>query len=94
MIKFITKRIINGVLVLLGVAIIVFLIFQVLPGDPVRMMMGQRSDVVSREAVMKEYGLDQPLSTQLLHYINDLSPLSVHENTEVNQHDDGGILYG
>ncbi len=85
MIKFITKRIINGVLVLLGVAIIVFLIFQVLPGDPVRMMMGQRSDVVSREAVMKEYGLDQPLSTQLLHYINDLSPLSVHENTEVNQ---------
>ena len=41
---------------------VVFLIFQVLPGDPVRMMMGQRSDVVSREAVMKEYGLDQPLS--------------------------------
>lgn len=85
MIKFITKRIINGLLVLLGVAIIVFLIFQVLPGDPVRMMMGQRSDVVSREAVMKEYGLDQSLSIQLLHYINDLSPISVHQNTKDNQ---------
>ncbi len=85
MIKFINKRIFNGILVLLGVAIVVFLIFQVLPGDPVRMMMGQRSDVVSREAVMKEYGLDKPLSAQLVHYLNDLSPISAHEDTPKNQ---------
>ena len=85
MIKFITKRLVNGAFVLLGVAIIVFLIFQVLPGDPVRMMMGQRSDIVSREAVMREYGLDKPLPVQLVHYINDLSPISFHEASPENQ---------
>lgn len=85
MIKFISKRLFNGVFVLLGVAIIVFLIFQVLPGDPVRMMMGQRSDIASREAVIKEYGLDKSLPVQLVHYLNDLSPISIHKETEDNQ---------
>lgn len=85
MIKFISKRLFNGVFVLLGVAIIVFLIFQVLPGDPVRMMMGQRSDIASREAVIKEYGLDKSLPVQLVHYLNDLSPISIHKQTDDNQ---------
>lgn len=85
MIKFISKRLFNGIFVLLGVAIIVFLIFQVLPGDPVRMMMGQRSDIASREAVIREYGLDKSLPVQLVHYLNDLSPISIHEETENNQ---------
>jgi len=49
-----------------------------LPGDPARMLMGQRADEESIKIIQKDLGLDQPLSTQFVMYLNDLSPLSVH----------------
>ena len=52
--------------------------FNVLPGDPARMMLGQRSDEKSLEIIRKDLGLDKPISTQYLKYLNDLSPLSIH----------------
>ena len=78
MIRFILQKLSSGLLIIIGVAVVVFLIFQVLPGDPVAMMMGQRADVSSKEAIEKEFGLNEPTSTRLLHYLNDLSPVSVH----------------
>jgi ABC-type dipeptide/oligopeptide/nickel transport system permease component len=85
MIKFIISRLLYGFLVLLGAVIVVFFIFNVLPGDPVAMMAGQRTDVSTREAITRELGLDQPLSRQLQLYIKDLSPFSIHEDTPENQ---------
>lgn len=79
MIRFITKRILYGVLVLAGVITIVFLLFNVLPGDPARMLMGQRADEESLKIIQKDLGLDQPLSKQFVMYLNDLSPVSVHD---------------
>lgn len=79
MIQFILKRLMYGVLVLMGVITIVFLLFNVLPGDPARMMLGQRADLASVEAINKDLGRDRPLATQFLMYVNDLSPLSVHD---------------
>jgi ABC-type dipeptide/oligopeptide/nickel transport system permease component len=85
MIQFLIKRILYGFLVLLGAVVVVFFIFNVLPGDPVNMMAGQRTDVATREAISKELGLDLPIHKQLFHYINDLSVLSIHQNTSKNQ---------
>lgn len=65
-------------LVLLGVVTIVFLLFNVLPGDPARMMLGQRVDEASMEAVNRDLGRDKPLTTQFLMYLNDLSLISIH----------------
>ncbi|HTF82775.1 MAG TPA: ABC transporter permease [Cytophagales bacterium] len=84
MTKFILKRILYGFGVIFGVLIVVFFIFNVLPGDPVEMMVGQRSDVATREAIQKELGLDKPLSVQLAYYLNDFSPLSVHDDSPYN----------
>lgn len=84
MTKFILKRILYGFGVIFGVLIVVFFIFNVLPGDPVEMMVGQRSDVATRDAIQKELGLDRPMSVQLGYYLNDFSPISVHENTHYN----------
>lgn len=69
----------------MGVVVAVFFIFHALPGDPVSMMAGQRTDVSTKEAIMKDLGLDQPLRKQLVYYFNDLSPISFHANTEENQ---------
>lgn len=79
MIQFIFKRLIYGFLVLIGVITIVFLLFNVLPGDPARMMLGQRADLASVEAINKDLGRNRSLTTQFMMYVNDLSPVSVHD---------------
>ncbi len=67
-----------GFLVLVGVVTVVFLLFNTL-GDPARQMMGQRADAESIRVIQKDLGLDQPLTKQFVMYINDLSPISVHD---------------
>ena len=57
---------------------VVFFLFNVLPGDPARMMLGQNEDQDQLAIVQKKYGFDQPLLTQYGYYLNDLSPLSFH----------------
>jgi ABC-type dipeptide/oligopeptide/nickel transport system permease component len=85
MVHFLIKRFLYGFLVLLGAVVVVFFIFNVLPGDPVNMMAGQRTDVATREAISKELGLDLPIHEQLLHYINDLSVISFHQDDPANK---------
>ena len=81
MIAFVLKRLFYGFLVLIGVVTVVFYLFNVLPGDPTRMMLGQRADSASVAAINHDLGRDKPLGIQYLNYLNDLSPLSVHNMT-------------
>jgi len=67
-----------GLLVLWGVVTLVFMLFNVLPGDPARMMLGQRADLKTVELIREELGLDRKLSLQYVRYLNDLSPVSIH----------------
>jgi peptide/nickel transport system permease protein len=76
--QFILKRFWYGRLVLFGVVVVVFFLFNILPGDPARMMLGQRADSVSVAAINKDLGRDKPITVQFLAYLNDLSPLSFH----------------
>lgn len=78
MLKYLLNKIGYSALVMFGVATAVFFLFNVLPGDPARMMLDQREDSEQLEAVRKKYGFDQPVFTQYIYYLNDLSPLSVH----------------
>lgn len=82
MIRFIFKRTLYGFLVLAGVVTVVFLLFNVLPGDPARMLMGQRADEESLKTIQKDLGLDKPLTTQFAMYVNDLSIISYHSTKE------------
>lgn len=83
MFRFLLRKLGYGILVLLGVVLLVFFLFNVLPGDPARLTMGQRADVTSLENVRKELHLDKPLPVQFLLYLNDILPLSVHTQQEV-----------
>jgi peptide/nickel transport system permease protein len=79
MLVYILRKLGYGLLVMAGVVTVVFLLFNVLPGDPARMMLGQRADVASVEAINRELGRDRSLTVQYLFYLNDLSPVSWHE---------------
>jgi peptide/nickel transport system permease protein len=83
-IRFISRRLWYGLWVFWGVVTVVFFLFNVLPGDPARMMLGQRADISSVEAIRKELGLDRPVGLQYLNYLNDLSPLSLHRHSDVS----------
>lgn len=78
--RFLIGRIGNGLLILWGVVTLLFFIFHALPSDPARMLLGQRSDLSSEEAIRKELGLDQPLMLQYVVYLNDLSPISYYSD--------------
>jgi peptide/nickel transport system permease protein len=62
------------------VVTVIFFLFNVLPGDPAQMMLGQNEDTEQLALVKQKYGFDKPISTQYLYYINDLSPISFHSN--------------
>lgn len=83
MIPYIIRKFLYGLLVLFGVVSLVFVIFNLSPGDPARMMLGQRATAESIAAIQKDLGLDLPLHHQYLLYINDLSPLSLHNPLNV-----------
>ncbi len=85
MIYFILKRLGYGFLVIFGVIIVIFTLFYVLPGDPVNAILGQQTDKETRRRLTEELGLDQPTIYQFFYYLNDLSPISIHENTPTNQ---------
>lgn len=85
MLQFILRRLFTGGLSLFGVVVLVFVLFMILPTDPARMTLGQRADVASVEAIQKELGLDKPKHIQFLYYLNDLSPISFHKDTDTNK---------
>jgi peptide/nickel transport system permease protein len=82
MLRYTLKRLLYGLLVILGVVTLVFFLFNILPGDPARMMLGQRADAESIEIINHDLGRDKPVALQFLNYINDLSPLSFHNNAD------------
>jgi peptide/nickel transport system permease protein len=85
MLKYLTRKLLYGLAVMLGVVVVVFFMFNILPVDPARMTQGQRADVQSLQAVRAEFGLDKPIPVQFAYYMNDLSPIGVHLNTDAEQ---------
>lgn len=67
---------------LFGVITVVFILFNILPGDPARMMLDQNENSEQLALIKKKYGFDQPLTNQYLYYLNDLSPVSFHKNNQ------------
>jgi peptide/nickel transport system permease protein len=85
MISYFLRKLFYGLAVMLGIVVVVFFLFNILPVDPARMTQGQRADVQSLQAIRKELGLDKPVPIQFAYYINDLSPIGIHANTKEEQ---------
>src|SRR5258708_23650235 len=86
MIRYFIKKIFYGLLVMLGVVVTVFFLFQGF-GDPSRLVMGQRADAATQENIRKELYLDQPRWKQFVLYLNDVSPMGIHSAEEISRKD-------
>jgi peptide/nickel transport system permease protein len=93
MLKYFTKRILYGLLVMVGVVVVVFFLFQGF-GDPSRLIMGQTADAATQENIRKELYLDQPKWKQFFLYVNDVSPIAVHSEEEIESKKLDGIFIG
>ncbi|PKQ46056.1 ABC transporter permease [Confluentibacter flavum] len=78
MINYLLNKIFYALLTLFGVVTVIFFLFNVLPGDPAQMMLGQNEDSEQLLTIKKKYGFNKPISTQYLYYLNDLSLISFH----------------
>ncbi len=58
----------------------VFFLFNILPGDPARMMLDKREDSKQLAIIKQKYAFDRSFSQQYMLYINDISPVSIHHN--------------
>ncbi len=64
MATYIIRKLLYSILILIGVITVTFCLMYVIPGDPARLMLGQRADIASIDAVRKQLGLDDPLYVQ------------------------------
>ena len=90
---FIFNKVCYAVIVMFGVILLVFLLFQTL-GDPARLLVGQSGDKKTLENIRKEMRLDKPTWQQFLFYLNDVSLISFHTTEEIKQKDLRGFFTG
>lgn len=83
--KYILRRIINMIPTLLIVAIIVFLITRMIPGDPAAVMLGPQASVQKIEALTEQLGLNEPLYVQFFDYISNLLKGNLGDSLAYNQ---------
>ena len=69
---YILRRFILLIITVILVSIITFGVFQILPGDPVRTMLGTEADAAQIENLRSELGLDRPLYEQYLDWMKGL----------------------
>ncbi|WP_435587884.1 ABC transporter permease [Micromonospora aurantiaca (nom. illeg.)] len=69
MARFVLRRVLQSAVVLVGVTLVVFLLLQLVPGDPVRVALGTRFDPQTYEALRERAGLDQPLPVQYVSHL-------------------------
>lgn len=73
MFAYILKRLAVLIPTFLGVTLLTFSLIRLIPGDPVEVMMGERSlDPAVHAAALKRLGLDQPLPVQYFNYLKQL----------------------
>lgn len=91
--SYLAKKLLYGLLVLVGVVIVVFFLFQGF-GDPARLVLGQAGDSATIQNIRKELALDQPKWKQFVLYLNDVSPVAVHSAADIDKKQLKGFFVG
>jgi peptide/nickel transport system permease protein len=69
MFRYLIRRLLQMIPLLIGVSIIVFLLVHLAPGDPVRMLLGEEATQEDVERLQAVYGFDKPLPVQYFRWL-------------------------
>ena len=64
------RRLLGSVVILIGVALLIFIMLRVIPGNPIETMMGEHASQSTIDRMTAELGLDQPIHIQFFRYIS------------------------
>ena len=85
MLKFLPRRLLQLIPTLFLVSVIIFLLQQLLPGDPALVMAGEEKDPVVIEQIRKQYRLDQPLPVQYFYWARGVLSGDLGESMRIKQ---------
>jgi peptide/nickel transport system permease protein len=71
MARYVARRALQSVIVLLGVSVVVFALVHLVPGDPIRTSLGTRFDQATYDALRERAGFDQPLPVQYVQWLGN-----------------------
>src|SRR5918997_1901176 len=69
MLRFVVRRLMLLVPILIGLSLLVFIWIRALPGGPAQALLGERATRESIEEIERQYGLDEPVHIQYLNYL-------------------------
>jgi peptide/nickel transport system permease protein len=69
---YLLRRLLLVIPLLIGLSLLTFTVSRILPGDPVGLAAGPQATPAIREALARQFGLDQPLPLQYVNYISGL----------------------
>jgi peptide/nickel transport system permease protein len=72
MAAYLARRLMESVLILLGITLVTFFLLYVLPADPVRQIAGRSATPEAVENIRRQLGLDQPFWVQYWRYLSGL----------------------
>src|SRR5712692_2490226 len=83
--RYVLRRLLLAVPVVLGVPVAVFLMASAIPGDPATVLAGDTASAEQVERIRHDLGLDQPLPMQYLHFLDRLAHGSLGESTRTHR---------
>ncbi len=85
MVKFLAKRILSLIFVVIGITLVVFIATHCLPADPARAAAGPSASKEQVEEKRVELGLDRPLYVQYLDYMKGLAHFDMGKSYKSRQ---------
>jgi peptide/nickel transport system permease protein len=85
MLRFVVRRLLLLIPILLGLSILVFLWIRALPGSPAIALLGERATPESIAQINRQYGLDKPLPVQYWRYLKTTSRGDFGQSTKSRQ---------
>jgi peptide/nickel transport system permease protein len=69
LLRFVVRRLLLLIPILLGLSILVFMWIRVLPGGPAQALLGERGTAEQEAQIERQYGLDEPIHVQYWSYL-------------------------
>lgn len=85
MTRYIIRRLLLAIPVLLGIMTAVFILLQLIPGDPALALAGEKASVDQVERVREEFGLNRPLPVQYAYFLKSAFTLDFGESLRTHQ---------
>lgn len=85
MFRYVIKRLLSILPVLVGISLIVFLLLRALPGDPAQVIAGELASRESVEAIRTQLGLDKPLYVQYAIFVSNLARFNLGKSARTGQ---------